>query len=32
MSPDVLIEEAREVLPGIEPAAREVFRRWISGL
>ena len=32
MSPEVLIDEAREVLPGIEPAAREVFRRWISGL
>jgi len=32
MSPEVLIDEAREVLPGLEPAAREVFRRWAAGL
>ena len=28
LSPDALIREAREVLPGLEPSAREVFRRW----
>ncbi len=32
ISPEDLIAEAREVLPSIEPAAREVFRRWSAGL
>ncbi len=32
LSPEAIIEEARDVLPCIEPAAREVFRRWAAGL
>jgi GMP synthase-like glutamine amidotransferase len=28
LAPEALIQEAREVLPRLEPAAREVFRRW----
>ncbi|MFM8982038.1 MAG: type 1 glutamine amidotransferase [Spartobacteria bacterium] len=32
LSPENLIQEAHEVLPGLEPAAREVFRRWAAGL
>ena len=30
--PGPLIDEARQVLPEIEPAAREVFRRWAAML
>ena len=30
LSPEALIQEAREVLPGLEPCAREVFRRWAA--
>jgi hypothetical protein len=30
LSPEALIQEAQEVLPGLEPAAREVFRRWAA--
>lgn len=30
--PGSLIEEARQVLPDLEPGAREVFRRWADGL
>lgn len=32
LAPGPLINEAREVLPEIEPAAREVFRRWAAML
>jgi GMP synthase (glutamine-hydrolysing) len=30
LSPEALIREAREVLPALEPSAREVFRRWAA--
>ena len=30
LPPESLIQEAREVLPELEPAAREVFRRWAA--
>jgi len=30
LSPEALIQEAREVLPALEPAAREVLRRWAA--
>ncbi len=30
LAPEALIQESREVLPCLEPAAREVFRRWAA--
>lgn len=30
LSPEALIQEAWEVLPALEPSAREVFRRWAA--